>query len=45
MNARREAEKAKLEALYSDFIAEGARIFVDALTHQTKAARLSARFS
>jgi hypothetical protein len=35
VTAHREAEKAKLEALYSDFIAEAARIFGDALTHQT----------
>ena len=35
LNAHREAEKAKLEALYSDFIAEAARMFGDALTHQT----------
>ncbi len=35
LNAHREAEKAKLEALYSDFIAEAARLFGDALSHQT----------
>jgi hypothetical protein len=35
LNAHREAEKAKLEALYSDFIAEAARVMGDALTHQT----------
>jgi hypothetical protein len=35
-NAGREAKRAKLEALYNDFIAEAARIFVDALTHQTE---------
>ncbi len=35
LNAHREAEKAKLEALYSDFIAEAARIFGDALNHET----------
>jgi hypothetical protein len=35
LNAHREAEKAKMEALYSDFIAEAARLFGDALTHQT----------
>ena len=35
INAHREAEKAKLEALYSDFIAEAARVMGDALTHQT----------
>ena len=34
-SAHREAERAKLEALYSDFIAEAARLFGDALTHQT----------
>jgi hypothetical protein len=36
LNAHREAEKAKLEALYNDFIAEAARLFGDALTHQTE---------
>ena len=35
-HAHREAEKSKLEALYSDFIAEAARLFGDALTHQTE---------
>jgi len=35
LSAHREAEKAKLEALYSDFIAEAARVMGDALTHQT----------
>ena len=35
-HAHREAEKAKLEALYGDFIAEAARLFGDALTHQTE---------
>ena len=34
-DAHREAEKAKLEALYTDFIAEAARLLGDALTHQT----------
>jgi len=34
-SAHREAERAKLEALYSDFIAEAARLFGDALSHQT----------
>ena len=34
--AHREAEKAKLEALYNDFIAEAARLYGDALTHQTE---------
>jgi hypothetical protein len=33
-HAHREAEKAKLEALYSDFIAEATRLFGDALTRQ-----------
>jgi hypothetical protein len=33
-HAHREAEKAKLETLYSDFTAEAARLFGDALTHQ-----------
>jgi hypothetical protein len=31
LNAHREAESAKLEALYSEFIAEAARLFGDAL--------------
>ncbi len=35
LNAHSEAERAKLEALYSDFIAEAARLFGDALSHQT----------
>ena len=35
-HTHREAEKAKLEALYSDFIAEAARVYGDALTHQTE---------
>ena len=34
-DAHREAEKAKLEALYTDFIAKAARLLGDALTHQT----------
>ena len=34
-DAHREVEKAKLEALYTDFIAEAARLLGDALTHQT----------
>ncbi len=34
-NAHREAESAKLETLYSDFIAEAARLFGDSLSHQT----------
>jgi hypothetical protein len=33
--AHREAERAKLEALYNEFIAEASRLFADALTHQT----------
>jgi hypothetical protein len=35
-HAHREAETAKLEALYNDFIAEAARLYGDALTHQTE---------
>ncbi len=35
LNAHREAETARLETLYNDFIAEASRIFGDALTHQT----------
>jgi hypothetical protein len=35
-DAHREAERAKLEALYSDFIAEAARLFADALARQTE---------
>jgi hypothetical protein len=34
-NAHREAERAKLEVLYNDFITEAARLFGDSLTHQT----------
>ena len=34
-HSHREAERAKLEALYNDFIAEAARLFGDSLTHQT----------
>ncbi len=34
--AHREAEKAKLESLYSDFIAEAGRLFGDALTHKAE---------
>jgi hypothetical protein len=34
-NAHREAETAKLEALYSDFIKEATRLFGDALTRQS----------
>jgi hypothetical protein len=35
-HAHREAEKAKLETLYNDFIAEASRLYGDALTHQTE---------
>ena len=35
LSAHREAEKAKLEALYTDFIAEAARLLGEALTRQT----------
>jgi len=35
-DAHRQAEKAKLEALYGDFIAEAARLFGDALTRQAE---------
>jgi hypothetical protein len=35
-HAHREAEKAKLEALYSDFITEASRLLGEALTHQTE---------
>ena len=35
-HTHREAEKAKLEALYNDFISEAARLYGDALTHQTE---------
>jgi hypothetical protein len=31
----REAERGELKALYTDFITEAARLFGDALTHQT----------
>ncbi|MCW3477242.1 hypothetical protein [Limobrevibacterium gyesilva] len=34
-HAHREAERTRLEALYSDFITEASRLFGDALTHQT----------
>jgi hypothetical protein len=33
-NAHREAKRAKLEALYNDFIAEASRIFIDRRPHQ-----------
>ena len=35
-HTHREAERAELKALYSDFITEAARLFGDALTHQTE---------
>jgi hypothetical protein len=35
-NADREARRAKLEALYNEYITEAARRYVDALTHQTE---------
>ena len=35
-HAHREAEKAKLEALYNDFITEATRLLADSLTHQTE---------
>ena len=35
-HAHREAEQAKLETLYSDFITEASRLFGDAVTHQTE---------
>ena len=35
-DAHREAERAKLEALYSDFIAEAARLFADALANRRR---------
>jgi 3-oxoacyl-[acyl-carrier-protein] synthase III len=35
-HAHREAERVELKTLYSDFITEAARVFVDALTHQTE---------
>ena len=35
-NADREARRAKLEALYNEYISEVARRYVDALTHQTE---------
>ncbi len=35
-HAHREAEIAKLVALYSDFITEATRLFGDALSHQTQ---------
>jgi hypothetical protein len=35
-SAHREAERAKLEALYNDFITEAARLFGDSLTRQTE---------
>jgi hypothetical protein len=35
-SADRQARRAKLEALYNDYITEVARRYVDALTHQTE---------
>jgi hypothetical protein len=35
-HAHREAERAKLESLYTDFITEAARLFGDSLTRQTE---------
>jgi hypothetical protein len=35
-HVHREAERAELKALYSDFITEASRLFVDALTHQAE---------
>jgi hypothetical protein len=35
-NADRQAQRAKLETLYNEFITEAARIFVDSLTRQTE---------
>jgi hypothetical protein len=35
-HAHREAEKAKLEALYADFVNEASRAFGDALSHQSE---------
>jgi hypothetical protein len=35
-SADREARRAKLEALYNDYLTEVARRYVDALTHQTE---------
>jgi hypothetical protein len=35
-HAHREAESAELKALYADFIAEAAQIFLDALAHNTE---------
>jgi hypothetical protein len=34
-SADRQARRAKLEALYNEYIAEAARLYADALTHQT----------
>jgi hypothetical protein len=44
-HAHREADRAKPEALYSDFIAEAARLFGDALTRQTEEITDSVRLS
>ncbi len=35
-HAHREAERAELKTLYSDFITEASRLLADALTHQTE---------
>lgn len=35
-SADREARRTKLEALYNEYIAEAARLYVEALTHQTE---------
>jgi hypothetical protein len=35
-HAHREAERAELKTLYSDFMTEAARLFGEALTHQTE---------
>ena len=35
-SAHREAERAKLEALYNDFITEAAHLFADSLARQTE---------
>jgi hypothetical protein len=34
-HAHREADRAELKTLYSDFITEASRLFADAATHQT----------
>ena len=35
-SAQRQAERAKLEAIYNDFIVEASRLLGDSLTHQTE---------